>query len=228
MNINLLVPASSTFGLVHCHLFSPVVKEIFVVFKMENTNSEEIGKGFFDKFCENPRGSTIETMQGSHKYISSVITRKNPPIKKSILIDIFNEFTVETVRDYVFHRMSKKLLLELALRVLQDIIQNGVGRAASMKLILTKAVDGKNTVGIAPDGRESEGSSTLSATEVLDASFKLADRQGLSPDVTFSIGKSRQPAYQQPDENGYFTPSRAGRTARKSLAMDFQVSKLRS
>ena len=193
---------------------------------MEKSNTENNGKEFFDKFCENPRGSDIETFQGAHKYVSTVITHKNPPIKKSILINIFNELTVEEIRDYIFHRISKKLLLELALRVLQDIITNGVERASSIKLVLVKVITGKNMVTIAPNSSESNAGSTFSVSEVLDASFMLSDRQGLSPDVSFSIGKDRQPAFQPPDDNGYFTPKRAAATARKSLEMDFEVSKL--
>ena len=188
---------------------------------MEKSNNDGIGKEFFEKFCENPRGSDIETVQGSHKYISSIIQQKNPPVKKSTLIDIFNEFTVEPVKNYIYHQISKKLLLELALRIFQDIIQNGEERASSLKLVLTKAVTGEKTVGIAPHSIAADDGSIISVSEVLDASFKLSDRQGLSPDVTFSIGKHRNPAYQKPDDNGYFTPKR---TARKSLVADFNVS----
>ena len=193
---------------------------------MEKSNTENNGKEFFEKFCENPRGSDIETFQGAHKYVSIVITHKNPPIKKSTLIKIFNELTVEPIRDYIFDRIAKKLLLELALRILQDIIQNAVERAASIKLVLTKAVTGKNMVTIAPHSSGSSAESTFSVTEVLDSSFRLSDRQGLSPDVTFSIGKNRRPAFQQPDDNGYFTPKRTAPNARKSLDMDFEVSKV--
>ena len=129
------------------------------------------------------------------------------------MINIFNEYTVEPVKDYIFHRIAKKLLLELALRV---------ERASSIKFVLTKAITGENTIGIAPHGSEHDQQSTFSVTEVLDASFRLSDRKGLSPDVTFSIGKGREPAYQLPDADGHFTPRRG---ARKFLTTAFQVGK---
>ena len=190
---------------------------------MENPQEKNSGIEFFKKFCDNPKEVDLEIVQGTHKYLNLVLSQKisSSCAKKSILIDIFNEFIDEPVRDYVFHRISRKLLLELAIRILQEFITRGVERAKSLKLIVSKATSSRQTILIAPNDSSSVASkSPFSAPEVLDATFRLADKTGLSPEVSFSIGKKRPPAFQRPDETGYFTPSKG---ARKSLTEAFKV-----
>ena len=58
-------------------------------------------------------------------------------------------------------------------------------------------------------------------TQILDATFQLSDKHGASPVVSISIGKDKDPAYQPPDQQGYFTP---GRSVRKNLQKEFEVS----
>ena len=190
---------------------------------MEKPQEKNSGIEFFKKFCNNPKDFDLETVQGAHKYLNLVLSQKisSTCAKKSVLIDIFNEFIDEPVRDYVFHRISRKLLLELAIRILQEFITRGVDRAQSLKLVLAKATTGKQPILIAPNDSSSAASkSPFSAPEVLDATFHLSDRSGLSPDVSFSIGKKRPPAFHRPDKTGYFTPSKG---ARKSLTEAFKV-----
>ena len=190
---------------------------------MENPNNENSGIELLKKFCNNPKGGNLEIFQGSHKFLTLVLGQKISSLftKKSILIGIFNEFMDEPVKDYIFHRISRKLLLELAIRILQEFIERGAERASSLKLVIAKATDGENTILIAqnqPNGDVCKD--PYSAPEVLDATFRLSDKSGLLPDVSFSIGKKRPPAFQRPDKTGYFTPKKG---VRKSLNDAFQV-----
>ena len=164
----------------------------------------------------------METLQGAHKYISLVLRDKTPSPKKSILINVFHEFTVKPIKDYVFHRINKKMLLELALRVIQEIAENGAERAKSLQLVVEKTSNGSKTVVIARGADTVSKDTPFQTTEIEDVTFKLSDPAGLSPGISFSIGKNREPAYQEPDANGYFTPRRR---ARKSLTRIFQVMK---
>ena len=190
----------------------------------QNPSDKNSGVEFFIKFSKNPKEVDIETVQGSHKFLSLVLGQKisSSVAKKSTLIRIFNQFLDEPVRDYVFHRISRKLLLELALRILQEFVKRGVQHARSLKLVVAKSTSSdEKTILIAPSDGSSEGNNPYQAPEVLDATFRLSDTSGLSPDVSFSIGKKRPPAFQRPDHAGYFTPSKKG--ARKSLSKDFKV-----
>ena len=187
---------------------------------MEKSNTVNSGITFFREFCKNPRNFSLEIVQGAHKYISLVLAKKVPSVKKSILVGIFNEYIDQPVKDYVFLRIPKNHLLELALTIFQDIIEKGVERAASLCLELINSVDGDKTIAIAPNTGGAAGSEAFSAREVMEASFSLTDPSGLSPDVSFSVGKGRGPPYRKPDDDGYFTPRKS---ARKSLEREFQV-----
>ena len=172
-------------------------------------------------FSENPRHFNIKVLQGSHKFISLALRNKTTAPKKSTLIDIFNEFASEPIKDYVFHRISKKLLLELALRIIQEIVQKGVDRASSLQLVVQKTSNGAKSVVIARNNdKDSDAAETIEGAEIEDATFTLKDKHGVSPDISVAIGKNRDPPYQEPDATGYFTPKRG---PRKSLAKYFQV-----
>ena len=162
----------------------------------------------------------METLQGTHKYISLVVRNKIPSPKKSILINLFHEFTVEPIKDYVFHRINKTMLLEPALRILQEIAEKGAARTKSLQLVVEKTSNGSKSVVIARIPDTSEKELSFQTTKIDDVTFKVSDRAGLSPDISFSIGKNRDPAYQESDVNGYFTPKRG---VRKSLNRIFQV-----
>ena len=219
---NILVVASFSTSLFSAVAVHSSLSENFSVFNMEkskNTPNSEVD--FFKIFCENPRHFDINVLQGSHKFISLVLRNKTPAPKKSILIDIFNEFTSEPIKDYVFHRISKKLLLELALRIIQEITEKGAGRANSLQLVVEKTSNGAKSVVIARNTDNNSGAAeTFEAVEIDDSTFKLTDRAGVSPDISVAIGKQRKPPYQEPDARGYFTPKRR---VRKSLAKFFQV-----
>ena len=196
--------------------------KIFRMSNKGNPSNTDSGVEFFKQFSQNPKEVDIETVQGSHKFLSLVLAQKvsSSIAKKSTLIRIFNHFIDEPVKDYVFHRISRKLLLELAIRILQEFITRGVQRARTLKLVVADATSSEEkTILIAPNDASNGDNNPYQAPEVLDATFRLSDTAGLSPDVSFSIGKKRPPAFQRPDSTGYFTPSKKG--ARKAL--DFKV-----
>ena len=172
-------------------------------------------------FCKQPRNSGIQVIQGSHKYISLAIRGEIPTPKKSILIGIFREFSAEPIKDYIFNRIPKKMLLELALCVLQDIIAKGSTRAKSLQLVVAKTTEGNKTVVIDEEDEDGNSASSLarqSPSKIAKAIFKLSDKNGISPDISLSIGEDSDPAYKPPDKQGYFTP------VRRSLRREFDVS----
>ena len=178
----------------------------------------------FLKFCENPRDSDIQTIQGSHRYISLALRGETSTPKKSILITLFQEFSTETIKDWIFNRIPKRMLLELALCILQDIIKKGATRAKSIQLVVAKTSDGDKTVVIEGGDRSDDAigsQNRISASQIDNALFRLSDKNGKSPVVSIAIGKGKGPAYQPPDKQGYFTPSRS---AKKNLQQDFEVS----
>ena len=116
------------------------------------------------------------------------------------------------------------MLLELALCILQDIIKKGATRAKSIQLVVAKTSDGDKTVVIEGGDRSDDAigsQNRISASQIDNALFRLSDKNGNSPVVSFAIGKGKKPAYQPPDKQGYFTPSRS---AKKNLQKDFEVS----
>ena len=191
---------------------------------MSKSKSPSPEHKLFTEFCENPRESDIGTIQGSHRFISLAIRGKVPKPKKSILTSLFQEFSEEPIKDWVFNRISKQMLLELALCILQDIISKGAARAKSLQLVVATTSDGEKTV-VIEDGDQPEDAAAAQQptppTQILDATFRLADKNGKSPDVSISIGENKDPAYQPPDQQGYFTPSRS---VRRNLQVELEVS----
>ena len=190
---------------------------------MSKSKSNNLDKKLFTSFCQDPRGSTIQIAQGAHKFISLSIRGEIPTPKKSILIDIFREFSAEPIKDYIFNRIPKKMLLELALCILQDIITKGSTRAKSLQLVVAKTTDGDKTVVIeddCADGNAPNRSDQIPSTQIANAVFRLSDKNGISPDISLSIEKDKNPAYKPPDKQGYFTP------VRRSLTKEFNVSQI--
>ena len=79
----------------------------------------------FDLFVKNPKGCKLEVIQGSHKFLSDVIKGSEQSPKNSVFIGLFNHFTEKKIKDYVFQRMTKSILQELALCILQELISHG-------------------------------------------------------------------------------------------------------
>ena len=122
---------------------------------------------------------------------------------------------------YVFHRINKKLLLELDLRIVQENVQKGVERASSLQLIVQKSPTvQKSIVIVRNNDKDPAAAETIEGAEIEDATFMLKDSNGVSPDISVAIGKNRDSPYQEPDAREYFTPKRG---PRKSLVKYFQV-----
>ena len=111
----------------------------------------------FQVFSGNPKGCDLETIQGSHRYITNVIKGTEESPKKSILIDIFNSFSKDKIKDYVYNRMKKSILLELALCILQEIAAGGPDRATNLQLQIEKTSSGGKQITITPnEGKDDE------------------------------------------------------------------------
>ena len=103
------------------------------------------------------------------------------------------------------------MFLKLTLCVLQDIIGKGSVKAKSLQLVVAKIKEGDKTVVI--DRENNDGSVQSSSkrnvtNKITDTIFRLSDKNGISTDVSLSIGNNRDPAYKPPDKQGYFTPVR--------------------
>ena len=186
---------------------------------MDKSNKDSDESRLFNQFIDDPMDSNVETIQGAHRYISLSIRGDVSGPKKSVLVDLFREFLIQPVKDYVFARMSKSILLELALHIFQDLIANGPERARELELALENAQNGGKRIVIA-DIPKDQSSSADSSVLVDTAFFRLSDKSGSSPDKKFAAGKGVKPSYVQPDNQGYFTPNKS---ARKSLINQFEV-----
>ena len=172
---------------------------------------EKIDIELFQVFSENPKGCNLETIQGSHRYIANVIKGSEESPNKSVLIDIFNSFSKDKIKDYVYNRMKKSILLELALCILQEIAAGGPDRAINLQLQIDKTSSGGKQIIIAPDeGKKDEfplsHSDESTFLEIDEASFSMLDAHGKSPEKTVVSGHGKKCPYSQPDEHGYFTP----------------------
>ena len=170
----------------------------------------------FQKFSEDPKNCSLQTVQGSHRYIANVIKGTEDGPKNSILIEIFNHFVKDEVKDYVYHRMKKSILLELALCVLQEIEAGGPERAKSLQLNVAKTSAGGKRVIIAEENTEPESSKFPLSPEdaaifrnIDEATFKIGDSLGISPERTITSGHGKAPPYSKPDVDGCFTPEKS-------------------
>ena len=154
---------------------------------MEHPTKTNSDLEFIKKFCKNPRDFHMETLQETHRYISLALRNEIPAPKKSILIDIFREFAANPIKDYVFHRINKKILLELALRIIQEIAEKGAEHAWTLQLVVGKTSNGIKSVVIAKNAPSADKQTTFEATEIEDVTFKISDRAGMSP---FPLGKT--------------------------------------
>ena len=101
---------------------------------------------YFQEFTDHPRCSDKKTILGSIQYIEHSIVGKEQGPKNSTLIHIFNQFTVDEVKDYVYARMTKAVLLELALAILKEIATGGPKRAHTLQLTLKRTAAGGKEV----------------------------------------------------------------------------------
>ena len=174
----------------------------------------------FDLFLKDPKGCKPEIYQGVHSFITEVIDGRESSPKNSIFIGLFNQFTKTPVKTYVFQRMTKKILQELALCVLQELISGGPERARNLNLVLEETRAGGRTVVIEKQSDEFPIDDKF-VRDIDEAFFRLTDLAGVSPDRKVTSGQGHQPPYSPPDAKGFFTPKKANPI---SLAELFDVS----
>ena len=94
---------------------------------------------FFTEFISDPKGSNMETILGAHRFLAMIIDSEEDGPTRKTLMKIFRPFVPEnSIKDYIFRRISKSLLLELALCILQDVTVNGLARLSTLTLVIEK------------------------------------------------------------------------------------------
>ena len=170
---------------------------------------------FFTEFTTDPKGSSMETILGAHRFLAAVIDHEDDGPTLKVLMKIFRPFIPESsIKDYIFKRIKKPLLLELALCILQDVASNGVSRLATLTLAIEKTRSGAKDVVVEPIPERSDDESVEDGSflhEIDEIFFKFGDSSGDSPDVKFAAGAGHSPSYSPPDAKGNFvTPAKRG------------------
>ena len=143
----------------------------------------------FSEFISDPKGSSMNTILGAHRFLATVIENGDDGPTLKTLLKIFRPFIAKnSIKDYVFKRIKKSLLLELALCILQDVATNGLDRLASLNLVIEKTnAGGKNVVIEQPT--EEFGDASVADDKFLheidEIFFRFRDTNGHSPDVKF-------------------------------------------
>ena len=197
---------------------------------MDNSQQKLTGVESFLRFKEEPKSSPLEILQGTHKYLTQVVNGSAEGPSNAALIEIFGHFSIRPIKNYVFRRMTKALLLELVICILQDIIKNGPARTATLELVVERVAGPGKTVVIAKEA-SADGSSTEEefpvdkefVSQIDEAFFSLRDSSGSSSEAKFKAGPEFNDAFSPPDNNGYFTPIKHDKQPR-SLQPSFEVS----
>ena len=159
----------------------------------------------FEMFTEDPKNSSKIVVEGAHKFIANTIRNggSDPTVQK--LIKIFTAFSKTPIKNYVFTRMTKPILLELALCIVQDIALNGPKRAQSLTLELVNSKAGGKVVRVADPFEVPEGVlSKESIGKIDEAFFTISDGMGASPDVNFVSGQGHKAPYSPFGGDGSF------------------------
>lgn len=169
----------------------------------------------FSEFISDPKGSSMDVILGAHRFLATVIENKDDGPTLKVLMKIFRPFIPQnSIKDYIFKRIKKSLLLELALCILQDVASNGLGRLSTLNLVIEKTGAGGKNVVIEQPSEGFEGASTEDDKflhEIDEIFFRFHDTSGRSPDVKFVAGAGRSPPYLPPDSDGNFiTPQKRG------------------
>jgi len=177
----------------------------------------------FDLFSDNPLGVSQEIIKGSHKFIANTIKNGVPGPNCQTLIKIFSVFSKEKIKDYVFTRMTKPILLELALCLIQQIVLNGPEKASSIELELVKTKSGGKIARIAdPFCNSDEKYDANFLSRIDEAFFTIRDKKGLSPDVSIASGQGHKAPYSAFSGDGTFVRPR--NSVVRSLEVPFEVN----
>ena len=169
------------------------------------------------------RDVSIDVFRGAHKYIARATEDPKMGPKVADLVEFFNQFSKEKIQFYNFSRMTKPLLLELALRVIQEVLYNGISRAKTLQLELVKTKFGGKKVKIVdPFQVERDDFDDAFLGKIDEAFFCLKDTDGQSPDVQFAIGNGHKSPYSPFAKDGAFL--RPKPKAARSLDLPIEVS----
>ena len=176
----------------------------------------------FNKFKQSPKDVPIAVVKGAHKYIAKAIKKPESGPTCGEMIKIFAHFSKNKIKDYVFTRMTKPILLELALCIVQEIVLNGIGRAETLQLELVKTKFGGKTVKIADPFKDQDDELDDEFLGNIDeAFFRLRDSEGNSPDVNVVAGQGHKAPYSPFGKDGGFL--RPKPRAARSLAPSIEV-----
>ena len=169
----------------------------------------------FTEFTSDPKGSSMQTILGAHRFLANVIENEDDGPTLKTLMKIFRPFVPQdSIKDYIFRRIKKSLLLELALCILQDVASNGISRLASLCLAVEKTRSGGKNVVVEPQSERPDNETIEDEAfmeEIDEIFFRFSDSKGNSPDVKFAAGAGHPPSYSPPDGKGNFiTPEKRG------------------
>ena len=151
------------------------------------------------------RDVSIDLFKGAHKYIARATKDSKTGPKVAELVEFFNHFSQEKIQYYNFSRMTKPLLLELALCVIQEVLYNGIGRAQTLQLELVKTKFGGKTVKIAdPFEEDKDELDDAFLGKIDEAFFCLKDKNGDSPDIQLAAGHGHATPYSPFGKDGAF------------------------
>ena len=177
----------------------------------------------FKSFCESPKTFSFHNLQSAHRILSKTLSEKKSSVTKNILIDILMNFVPNEIKSYHFKRMNRSILVELALCIVQDILQNGEGRAEFLVLELVKTSSGGSKVVIAdPFVAEDDNydDDFLKEIDAIDAAeFNLCDKSGNTPDKKIASGEGFAPPFLPPDAEGGFATPRKNTTKLPTAVM---------
>ena len=157
----------------------------------------------------------METILGARRFLALIIKNEEDGPTLKTLMKIFRPFAPESsIKDYVFRRVKKSLLLELALCILQDVAANGLGRLATLNLAIEKTKAGGKNVVVEPQSERPANELIEDEAfmhEIDEIFVRFSDTSGSSPDFKFAAGAGRSPSYSPPDDKGNFiTPVKRG------------------
>ena len=187
---------------------------------MENLPDSLPNSSCFDLFLKSPKHCDVRVLQGAHKFLSDVILGREESPTCATLTGLFNKFSETNIKDYVFKRMTRSILQELALCILQELISGGPERATSLKLVVEKTKAGGKTVVIQKPLVGTVEVDKDFIKDIDEAFFRFEDVTGESPTVSLASGQGHQPPYSPPDKHGFFTPVKS---KPKSLEERFEV-----
>ena len=194
---------------------------------MENNNQGKLDLECFNAFAADPKNSSPETLRGAHKFIAKTIKNGESGPTVQSLIRIFSVFTKETIKDYVFTRMTKPILLDLALCVIQELVLNGPERAKTLQLELVKSKSKGKTLRIAdPFAGDDDDYDNDFLEKIDEAFFCLKDADGKSPDVNLAAGQGHAAPYSPFAKDGSYVKPKSSK-ARRSLSASIEVCALK-